>query len=585
MSDQDQLKRKTRLQRFGPDSVHSWMTAGACGLSSFFASCAVRSGGFVFVAVQEKWQTSRRDAAWPVLMMAAGIQASGVLSGPLAQRFTVRPVAIAGSIMASVGLILSFFATSTAVLTLTLGAIHGIGAGMVIMSQPMCLVQHFIIHKGLATGLNFAGSALAFFVFPMLMEVLTEVYGFGSAILLFGAISLNATAFTLFVRQPDWLGPCTLVTKGDKTSHQCGGRSSVTATPSVSKTCEINVRPGNAPKTYDTAREGQKISSTGDEPKQNSNLQRWETTQTTLIAPDEPMTIKFMSRRVSMSAVFESVANAVEIIKKFKKCPEPGSLRHGLTVVKEPIFYLILYTFLCYSLTFDCYSSLLVDFAVGKGIAVRSAVTMTSITALVDLAARLLLPSIADRGILSRVCMLVFVKLTITIVMFLLPHVSSYGVIFALASCIGLYVGCVVVMCSVLIAEFLGVDRVPLTYGLVTGVTGLTAFAKPPLIGYFRDRTGSYDAVFQLCGLLQLICFLLWLSVCVAERFSKRRKWSPKDELNRAAMHVCKFVYLPGAGFSVCSGSPCDLRDDQKVRKPSMVTTLCERSCSVAGLS
>ncbi|XP_049519327.1 uncharacterized protein LOC119445524 isoform X2 [Dermacentor silvarum] len=227
MSDPDQLEKKTRLQRHGPDSVHSWMTAGACGLSSFFASCAVRSGGFVFVAVQENWQTSRRDAAWPVLMMAAGTQASGVLSGPLAQRFTVRPVTIAGSIMSSIGLVLSSFAPSTTVLTVTLGAIHG----------------------------------------------------------------------------------------------------------------------------------------------------------------------------------------------------------------------------------------------------------------------------------------------------------------------------------------------------------------------YFRDQTGSYDAVFQLCGFLQLLCFLLWLSVCVAERLSKRRKWSPKDELDRAAMHVCKFVYLPGAGFAVWRGYPCYPRDDAKARKPSTVTTLGERSCSVVGLS
>ncbi|KAH7958624.1 hypothetical protein HPB49_003385 [Dermacentor silvarum] len=333
------------------------------------------------------------------------------------------------------------------------------------------------------------------------------------------------------------------------------------------------------------------------------------------------MTIKFVSRRVSVSGLFGSVVNAVEVIKSFKKRPEPGSLRHGLTVVKEPIFYLILYTFLCYSFTFDCYSSLLVDFTVGKGITVRSAVTMTSITALLDLAARLLLPSIADSGILSRVCMLVFAKLTITIVMFLLPHVSSYGAIFALASCIGLYVGCVVVMCSVLIAEFLGVDRVPLTYGPRHGsdrtdcIRQTTSHRYPVIefsgkcaskrmfsvistaknfepklgqlcqLGYFRDQTGSYDAVFQLCGFLQLLCFLLWLSVCVAERLSKRRKWSPKDELDRAAMHVCKFVYLPGAGFAVWRGYPCYPRDDAKARKPSTVTTLGERSCSVVGLS
>uniref|UniRef100_L7LYX1 Putative monocarboxylate transporter n=1 Tax=Rhipicephalus pulchellus TaxID=72859 RepID=L7LYX1_RHIPC len=580
MSDSDQVKKESRILRYGPDSMHSWMTAGACCLSSFFVSSAGRSGGFIFVAVQENWQTNRRDAAWPVLMMTAGMQASGVLSGPLAQRFTVRPVAIAGSVLSSIGLILSSFAPNTTVLTLTLGAIYGIGAGMVVMSQPMCLVQHFVAHKGLATGLNFAGAALAFFVFPVALEFLTELYGFRSAMLLLGAISLNALAFTLFVRQPEWLGRGTLSRKCEGNIQQRDGRGSTAASHGPSAlimNCYGSNDAGNICKAANEGHNAVHIDHGQHEMKylQTSANAR---SASSCFAPGQQMTIKFMYRRMTATSVVGSVVNAVKIIKKFKSSPKPGSLRDGLTVLKEPMFYLILYTYFCYSATLDCYSSLLVDFAVGKGISVRSAVTMTSITGLVDLGSRLLLPSIADRAVLSRECMLVIAKVMITIVMFSFPHVSSYGAIFTLASCTGLYIACVVVMCSVLIAEFLGVNRVPLTYGLVTGLTGLTAFGKPPLIGYFRDRMGSYDAVFQLCGLLQLICFLLWLSVCVVGWFTKQRVWSPEMETDRVAMDACKFVYLPCAGVAVRSACPRGHRNDVVVSEAHTVRTGCDRS-------
>uniref|UniRef100_A0A131XIU1 Putative monocarboxylate transporter n=1 Tax=Hyalomma excavatum TaxID=257692 RepID=A0A131XIU1_9ACAR len=582
MSNSAQVKKKEKIQRYGPDSVHSWMTAGACCLSSFFASSAGRSGGFIFVAVQETWQTNRRDAAWPVLMMTAGIQASGVLSGPLAQRFTVRPVTIFGSVLSSVGLILSSFAPNTTILTLSLGAIHGIGAGMVIMSQPMCLVQHFDTYKGLATGLNFAGAAMAFFVFPIVLEFLTETYGFRGAMLLLGAISLNAMAFTLFLRKPEWLGQCTTISKSEKGAEPHDLRKCAAATHG-SSVSTITVHMGNDTENISRAsRDSPNAPSTHHKQKQMKYLGMAGSVQTahSLITPGEPMTIKFTYRRMTASAFLGSVASAVETVKQSKR-HEPGSLRHGLSVLKEPMFYLILYTFFCYSVTLDCYTSLLVDFAVGKGIPLRSAVAMTSISGLVDLVARLLLPSIADRDILSRRTMLVMVKVMITIVMFLFPHVSSYAAIFALACCTGLYVGCVVVMCSVLIAEFLGVDRVPLTYGLVTGLTGLTAFGKPPLIGYFRDRMGSYDAVFLLCGLLQLLCFLLWFCVCVAGMLYKRRNWSPQDEIAGAAAEVSKYIYLPCADFVFCSRGPRGPKGNANLQKVLAVVTRSNGSCSV----
>ncbi|KAK8774394.1 hypothetical protein V5799_011073, partial [Amblyomma americanum] len=408
-----------------------------------------------------------------------------MLSGPLAQRFTVRPVVIAGSIMSSLGLILSTFAPTTTLLTVTLGGIHGIGAGMVIMTQPICLAQHFVAHKGLATGLNFAGGALAFFAFPLFLEYLTRLYGFRMAILLFAAISLNSLAFTLFIRQPHWLGR---TSRARKTPASCQQEArKVIAEPAQSvdtgqKGLDNHEGPGIGCDERNRVEYHREPQRNKEERVAKAGAGLEFSTES-----GEPLATKFVCRRVSMKVVFGSIVSATGALagiskKKENATHEPGSFRHSITVLKEPFFYLVLYTFLCYAFLFDCYSSLLVDFAVGKGIPVQSAVTMTSMTAIADLAGRLLLPTFADRGLLSRECLLTLVKGGITVVMFLLPHVSSYGAIFTLACCAALYIGCVVVMCSVLIAEFLGVDRVPLTYGLVTGVTGLSAFVKPLII-------------------------------------------------------------------------------------------------------
>uniref|UniRef100_G3MPT5 Major facilitator superfamily (MFS) profile domain-containing protein n=1 Tax=Amblyomma maculatum TaxID=34609 RepID=G3MPT5_AMBMU len=588
INDQKQTKKATGRQRYGPDSVHSWMTAGACALSCFFSSCVARSGGYVFVAIQANWHANHRDAAWPVLMMAAGIQASGMLSGPLAQRFTVRPVVIAGSVMSSLGLILSSFAPSTTILTITLGGIHGFGAGMVVMTQPICLAQHFVAYKGLATGLNFAGAALAFFAFPVFLEYLTRLYGFRMAILLYAAISLNALAFTLFIRQPHWLARPGRAQGGPPNCQQGAPIANNKDSKNIVTGLTNQIHEG----PYSSHEEQDFVECQCAPQRSKDGLTNAGGAFEFSTDAGEPLATKFVWRRVSMKTVFGSIVSATAALagrtkKKEKTAHEPGSFRHSLTVLKEPFFYLVLYTFLCYAFMFDIYSSLMVDFAVSKGIPVQSAVAMTSLTAVADLAGRLVLPTVADRGLVSRECLLTLVKGGATVVMFLLPHVSSYGAIFTLASCAALYIGCVVVMCSVLIAEFLGVDRVALTYGLVTGITGLTAFVKPLIIGYFRDQWGSYDAVFRLCGLLQGCCFFIWLGVTVAGRHCKRRNWSPRDELDHRDLEACKFAYLPGAAFAAMDFSRHrDSRvGEQMHRRPSTLPGVDDDNSGAVGLS
>ncbi|XP_070389716.1 monocarboxylate transporter 13-like isoform X2 [Dermacentor albipictus] len=194
----------SRMPQHGPDSVHSWLVAGACAFSSFFAMAGRRSAGFLFVATLETFQVNRTEGSWPIMAMGAVVYLAGFITGPLAHRFNARPVIIAGAVISAAGAILSFFATSIGFMTLTLGVIHAIGSGMVFIVAPTIISEHFVKNKGLAMGVNFAGVTAGLFVFPKLLEYLTATYGLRGALLIFGAVIMNGLAFSLFPRTPAW---------------------------------------------------------------------------------------------------------------------------------------------------------------------------------------------------------------------------------------------------------------------------------------------------------------------------------------------------------------------------------------------
>lgn len=193
-----------QLPQHGPDSVHSWIVAGCCAMACFCSLAGRRSSGFLLVAFVDTFHVNRSEASWPVMLLSALLCLSGLVGGPLAHRFTARPVLIAGSALSSIGAMLSFFAANIDIMKVTIGGIHAIGAGMVFVAAPTIISEHFVKNKGLATGVYFLGATLAAFVFPKLLEYLYDTYGLHGTFLIFGGVLMNGLAFSLFPRTPEW---------------------------------------------------------------------------------------------------------------------------------------------------------------------------------------------------------------------------------------------------------------------------------------------------------------------------------------------------------------------------------------------
>ncbi|KAK8757841.1 hypothetical protein V5799_004527 [Amblyomma americanum] len=415
----------------GPDSVHSWLTAVACAFSGFFALAPLRSFGVLFVAIIQEFGVNREEASW-TLMLLGGAR---VLSD---RNYCVYSFACKFS---------TKIAPARAAQT-TLSWPHfrlaGFGSGIVYAMNPVLISEHFVKHQTLATGVCFAGSTLGSFVFPKLIEKLIAHYGFQEAMLVFGALILNAAAFSLFLRQPRWLRRCDTSVESLITVESSDEKSSPPL-PYV-----IPMFPNNASKNPQAA-------------------------------PD---------------------VQAVALRQKRHR----SSVLSGLDVLRIPMLYLVMYSAVAFNLGYDCYNSLLVDFAVDKGIEQSSAVTMTSLSSLADLVGRLGLPVIVDRQLLKRRTMMAIVLALVGAMYVVFPQCEDYGSLFALASAVAFLLGSGVVLFPVILVECL-------------------QYGGPYVPGYFRDTRGSYDLLFVACGSVAISTSLAWVVVDIIMR-KRRSTWT-----------------------------------------------------------
>ncbi|CAN7986275.1 unnamed protein product, partial [Ixodes pacificus] len=137
----------------------------------------------------------------------------GIVSGPLCQLFGARATLIFGAIITALGMLAASFTKSIPLLILTLGIIHGSGAGTVSTMLQVFLSMYFDKYRGTAHGIMFAGASMSSFVFPMLLYFLRETFDFQYCLLIFGAILLHLVPISLLLRKPP------AVQKGQ--NHEC----------------------------------------------------------------------------------------------------------------------------------------------------------------------------------------------------------------------------------------------------------------------------------------------------------------------------------------------------------------------------
>jgi OFA family oxalate/formate antiporter-like MFS transporter len=113
----------------------------------------------------------------------------GIVSGPLADRFGSRRLAVAGMILTGLGLAAASAARSLVEVYAAYGLGVGLGVGCAYVPAIGAVQRWFVRHRGFASGLAVSGIGVGTLVMPPLASLLIESLGWRGAYLALGALA------------------------------------------------------------------------------------------------------------------------------------------------------------------------------------------------------------------------------------------------------------------------------------------------------------------------------------------------------------------------------------------------------------
>ncbi|XP_075539564.1 uncharacterized protein LOC142574341 [Dermacentor variabilis] len=187
-------------------------------------------------------------------------------------------------------------------------------------------------------------------------------------------------------------------------------------------------------------------------------------------------------------------------------------------VLRLPRFYCHMLSYFSYVFFLDTFLAVAVDYAVDVGIDSASAVFVLTFFSVTDTIGRLFVPLLTDYKLVSPLSLMCLSYLAMAVIAHSMPYAQNLVPFWACMITLGLPVGYILVAVSEAIAVEVGLRNLPIAYGFVAGLTGVGAFFRPVVIGFFRDEYGSYDGLFRTMGSMVLCSFLLTAPLWVLDR-------------------------------------------------------------------
>lgn len=184
------------------DIHYGWVVVAVTFLSMLVSAGAVGAPGVLLLPLQREfgWDTADISLAMAIRLLLFGLM--GPFAAAMINRFGVRRMVLSSLTLVGCGLLASLAMREVWQLILLWGFVVGFGTGLTAMVLGATIATRwFVARRGLVIGLLTASSATGQLVFMPMLSMLTEAYGWRSAIaLLCGLIAVAALAMLALMR-------------------------------------------------------------------------------------------------------------------------------------------------------------------------------------------------------------------------------------------------------------------------------------------------------------------------------------------------------------------------------------------------
>jgi MFS family permease len=145
--------RKRRTINPNIDHGYAWVVLFAVFVNHVIVDGLMFSYAYFKLEFMEYFGKSDAETTLIGSILNATCLLTGAVAGMLINRFGCRTVAMAGSVIATIGFCSSVFCTSTTALMITYGAIAGLGLGFLYLPSVVAVTFYFKKRRALATGI------------------------------------------------------------------------------------------------------------------------------------------------------------------------------------------------------------------------------------------------------------------------------------------------------------------------------------------------------------------------------------------------------------------------------------------------
>lgn len=168
---------------------HGWYVVAAAFAVMFFGFGSAYSFSAFVESLQKDFGASRGSVSL-VFSLAGFLYFSlGVVSGPLADRWGSRRLAVAGMLLTGAGLAAASIADSLMAVYAAYGIGVGVGVGCAYVPAVGAVQRWFVRRRGFASGLAVSGIGVGTLVMPPVAAFLIATFGWREAYLVLGALA------------------------------------------------------------------------------------------------------------------------------------------------------------------------------------------------------------------------------------------------------------------------------------------------------------------------------------------------------------------------------------------------------------
>ncbi|XP_025155951.1 uncharacterized protein LOC105182410 [Harpegnathos saltator] len=187
-----------------PNGGWGWIIVMAYVLNSLSTIPVIQTFGLVFKDSFTKLNLTATNTAVIINVNFAFGMIFGLFNGPLLKTYGYRKVSVIGSVLFTLGLILTTFANNLTFIIISYGLLTSVGLGMSMSGFSLAVNTYFTTRRTRAMGLAVTVTGLGPIIMPQVTSFLLSFYGIQGTILLLGGYSLHSLVGAALLHPLKW---------------------------------------------------------------------------------------------------------------------------------------------------------------------------------------------------------------------------------------------------------------------------------------------------------------------------------------------------------------------------------------------